>query len=63
VNGLIDHFKAGGKIPKRLAWEIVLGCREVLVKEKSLVDVTIEKGVHCDVVGDSEFQRYAIYTC
>lgn len=53
VEGMIEEFKKGGKLPKRLVYEIVLGCKEALVKEKSLVDIKIEKGVHCDVVGDT----------
>ena len=51
---MIQHFKDGGKIPKRLAWEIVLGCKEALDNEESLVTAEVGEGVHCDVVGDSE---------
>lgn len=54
VEGMIKSFKNGGKIPKRIAWEIVLGCKEVVERERSLVEVVVPEGVHCDVVGDSE---------
>ncbi len=54
VEGMIKSFKNGGKVPKRVAWEIVLGCKEVVEKERSLVEVTVPEGVICDVVGDSE---------
>lgn len=53
VNGMIEAFKEGGKLPKRLVWEIILGCKEVLDSEESLVEVTLDKGVKCDVVGDT----------
>lgn len=53
VEGMIQLFKDGGKLPKRLCWEIVLGCKEALDKENSLVEVNIGKGVKCDIVGDT----------
>jgi serine/threonine-protein phosphatase 5 len=53
VEGMIAAFKEGGKLPKRIAFEIILGCMEALEKEASLVEVTIEKGVKCDIVGDT----------
>ena len=55
VEGMIQSFKKGGKVPKRVAWEIILGCREVVERERSLVEVSVPEGVTCDVVGDSEF--------
>lgn len=53
VEGMIQAFKDGGKLPKRLVWEIILGCKEALDKEPSLVEVTVDKGVKCDIVGDT----------
>ena len=53
VEGMIQMFKDGGKLPKRLCFEIVLGCKEALDKENSLVEVEIGKGVKCDIVGDT----------
>lgn len=53
VGELMEHFKNGGKVPKRLCWEIVLGCKEQLDKEASLVEVDVPKGVKCDIVGDT----------
>lgn len=55
VEGMIESFKKGGKVPKRVAWEIILGVRDLVVKQSSLVKVEIHKGATCDVVGDSEF--------
>ena len=55
VDGMIECFKNGGKVSKRIAWEIILGVKEIALKEKSLVEVVIPEGVTCDVVGDSEF--------
>lgn len=51
---MIEGFKNGGKLAKRVVWEIVLGCKEVLDRERSLVEAEIPEGVTCDVVGDSE---------
>lgn len=55
VEGMIEGFKNGGKLPKRVVWEIVLGCKAALDRERSLVEVELPEGVTCDIVGDSEF--------
>jgi serine/threonine-protein phosphatase 5 len=49
---LLEHYKNGGKLPRRYVWEIVLACAELLAKEETLVDVKIESGMICDVIGD-----------
>ena len=49
---MIQWFKDGKKLPRRYAWEIVLGAHEHFVKEESLVDVKIENDVTIDVIGD-----------
>lgn len=54
VSGMIESFKKGGKIPKRVAWEIILGVKDIIEKEKTLVEIEIPKGSTCDVIGDSE---------
>lgn len=54
VEAMIESFKNGGKMPKRLVWEIVLGVKAAVDKESSLVDVTVPEGVTCEIVGDSE---------
>jgi len=51
---MIESFKQGGKVPRRVAWEIILGVKDLVMKEKSLVEVDIPEGVTCDIVGDSE---------
>lgn len=53
---MIETFKKGGKVSKRIAWEIILGVKEIALKEKSLVEVVVPEGVTCDIVGDSESQ-------
>ena len=53
---MIESFKNGGKVPKRVAWEIILGVQALVVKESSLVEVVVHKGATCDVVGDSELR-------
>lgn len=49
---MIQWFKDGKSLPKRYAWEIVLGAHAHFVKEESLVDVKLEEGMDCDVIGD-----------
>jgi serine/threonine-protein phosphatase 5 len=49
---MIQWFKDGKTLPKRYAWEIVIGAHDQFVKEESLVNVEIEEGVTCDVIGD-----------
>ncbi len=60
VEGLIEMFKDGGKLPRRLCWEIILGCKNAVEAELSMVETTIEKGVVCDVVGDTHGVSLAI---
>lgn len=55
VEAMIECFKSGGAMPKRVVWEIVLGVLDIIQKERSLVEVTVPEGVTCDIVGDSEF--------
>ncbi|KAG8213727.1 hypothetical protein J3R82DRAFT_10430 [Butyriboletus roseoflavus] len=49
---MIDWFKQGKKLPRRYAWEIVLGAHSSFVKEDSLVNLDLAHGVTCDVIGD-----------
>ncbi|KDQ21575.1 hypothetical protein BOTBODRAFT_150454 [Botryobasidium botryosum FD-172 SS1] len=58
IDKMIDWFKAGKFLPKRWAWEIVLGCWKELAKEESLTEVVLEEGVTCDVIGDTHGQFY-----
>lgn len=52
LQSMIDWFKDGKTLPKRYVWEIILGAHEQFVKEESLVNLDIEEGVTCDVIGD-----------
>jgi serine/threonine-protein phosphatase 5 len=52
IQQMVQWFKDGKTLPKRYAWEIVLGAHDHFVKEESLVEVGIEEGVTCDVIGD-----------
>ena len=60
VDGMMESFKKGGKVPKRVAWEIILGVKELALQEKSLVEVDVPEGVTCDIVGDSECCRRGV---
>lgn len=52
VEGMIEWFKAGKPLPKRYVWEIILGAYDAFMKEESLVDIVLEDGMTCDVIGD-----------
>lgn len=44
IEELIEWFKKGELIPRRICWEIVLGAYNILKAEPTLVDVTVEEG-------------------
>ena len=52
IRSMIQWFKDGKTLPRRYAWEIILGAHDHFVKEESLVDVKIEDDVTIDVIGD-----------
>ncbi|KAJ6587140.1 phosphoprotein phosphatase [Mycena vulgaris] len=58
VTSMIQWFKDGKALPKRYVWEIILGAHEHFSKEESLVNVDLEEGVTCDVIGDVHGQFY-----
>jgi len=60
---MIEAFKKGGKLPKRVVWEIVLGVRDLLEKDRSLVEIEVPAGVKCSVVGDSESANHWPTAC
>ena len=52
IKGMIDWFKSGKNLPRRYAWEIILRAYSHFVKEESLVNLDLEEGMTCDVIGD-----------
>ncbi len=52
IRSMIQWFKDGKTLPRRYAWEIVLGAHDHFAKEESLVDVKVENDVTIDVIGD-----------
>jgi len=58
IRSMIQWFKDGNTLPRRYAWEIVLGAHDHFAKEESLVDVKLEKDVTIDVIGDVHGQFY-----
>lgn len=60
VEEMILRFKEGKGIPRRYVWEIALTVHELLVAEESLVNITLEKGMTCDVIGDVHGQHGAM---
>ncbi|KAF8326704.1 protein phosphatase 5 [Cantharellus anzutake] len=53
VEGMLKWFKEGKTLPRRFVWEIVLNTYDILMKEESLIDIPLEEGVICDVIGDT----------
>jgi hypothetical protein len=51
VRDMMEWFKDGGALPRRYVWEIVLGAHKHFEAEESLVNVDIEEGMTCDVIG------------
>lgn len=60
VKGMIQLFKDGKLLPKRYVWQIVLGCREELLKHGPMVDATIPKGQTFNVIGDTHGQFFDV---
>ncbi|KAL8278876.1 hypothetical protein RQP46_008747 [Phenoliferia psychrophenolica] len=58
VDSLIAWFKDGKVIPRRLAWQIVLGAQEQLVAEPTLVECEVPEGETINVIGDTHGQYY-----
>ncbi|KAI5480161.1 protein phosphatase 5, partial [Pseudohyphozyma bogoriensis] len=58
VEDVIEWFKEGKVIPRRLAWQIVLGAYEALLNESSMNETTIPEGQTIDVIGDTHGQYY-----
>jgi serine/threonine-protein phosphatase 5 len=52
IRSMMQLFKDGKTIPRRYAWEIILGAHDRFVKEESLVEVKVENDVTIDVIGD-----------
>ncbi|EKD01483.1 phosphoprotein phosphatase [Trichosporon asahii var. asahii CBS 8904] len=61
VEAMVETFKNGGKMPKRVVWEIILGVKSVVDAEASLVEIEVPKGVTCDIVGDTHGQFYDLH--
>ncbi len=52
IRSMIQWFKDGKTLPRRYAWEIILGAHDHFVKGESLVDVRVENDVTVDIIGD-----------
>ncbi|GAA5871040.1 hypothetical protein JCM1840_007576 [Sporobolomyces johnsonii] len=58
VEEMMQWFKDGNVLPRRLAWQIILGAYDVLKEEETLVDVEIPEGQTINVIGDTHGQYY-----
>lgn len=56
IDQMIQHFKNGGRLPIKYAWQIILGAMKQFVREDSLVEFRVEEGCTVDVVGDTHGQ-------
>lgn len=52
ATSMLEWFKDGKALPRRYVWEIVLGAYELFKAEESLVDIRLDDGMTCDVIGD-----------
>lgn len=53
VDEMIDHYRNGKALHRRIIWEIVLGVYSIIVNEPSMVEVPLDEGVTCDIIGDT----------
>ncbi|GAA5961652.1 hypothetical protein JCM21900_004629 [Sporobolomyces salmonicolor] len=58
VEEMMQWFKDSNVLPRRLAWQIILGAYDVLKEEETLVDVEIPEGQTINVIGDTHGQYY-----
>ncbi|GAA5992628.1 hypothetical protein JCM11641_003530 [Rhodosporidiobolus odoratus] len=58
IDALLDWFKEGKLVPRRIAWEITLGALERMREEETLVKVDISEGQTVNVIGDTHGQFY-----
>ncbi|KEI40671.1 uncharacterized protein L969DRAFT_72019 [Mixia osmundae IAM 14324] len=63
LDQMVTFFKDGKVLPRRIAWQIVLGAYNALSKEPSLVETTISQGQHIDVLGDTHGQYWDLCHC
>lgn len=55
---MLDWFKDGKSLHRRYVWEIVLGAYDHFVKEESMIELRLEEGMTCDVIGDVHGKSY-----
>jgi hypothetical protein len=52
IKDMIAWFKEGKTLPRRYAWEIILGAHSHFAEEETVVSVCLHDGMTCDVIGD-----------
>lgn len=60
IKEMVEWFKKGKILPKRIAWEIVLAANEILSKEASLTEVEVGEGEKINVYVFARFWQLAI---
>jgi serine/threonine-protein phosphatase 5 len=60
VTDMIAWFRDGHSLPRRYVWEIVLGAHGHFVAEESLVQLDLDEGMTCDVIGECDSTRWLL---
>jgi hypothetical protein len=60
IDKMIEYFKNGKTLPRRVVWDIVLAVYDLVRAEPTLNEAVIENGVTCDVIGDVHGQFYDV---
>ncbi|KAG0146971.1 hypothetical protein CROQUDRAFT_43612, partial [Cronartium quercuum f. sp. fusiforme G11] len=60
IKDMLEWFKLGKVLPKRIVYEIVLGCYGFLEKEASLTEYTIPEEESADIIGDTHGQFFDV---
>jgi serine/threonine-protein phosphatase 5 len=63
IRSMFQWFKDGKTLPRRYAWEIILGAHDLFAKEESLVDVKVEDDVTMNVIGDVHGTIRSLLVC
>ncbi|WFD26606.1 protein-serine/threonine phosphatase [Malassezia nana] len=58
IDRMLEHFKAGKRLPNGIAWSIILGALRAFRSEPTLVEYKVTQGTTIEVVGDTHGQFY-----
>ncbi|WFD19671.1 protein-serine/threonine phosphatase [Malassezia caprae] len=58
IDRMLQHFKAGNRLPNGIAWSIILGALRAFQAEPTMVEYQVPQGTSIKVVGDTHGQFY-----